>query len=197
MTEETILEYKISDHAQKRYAERIIGKDNQVEINRFVTENKDKIKTDINKMIQYGEMIYAGIQSQKDNKGKVINVFLKDCWVVLVNIQTHIVVTLYKIDLGCGDEFNQIYVSKMLNKLNEKKKLLAETKFNVAKESEEYKNLISDAQSQINEYKSMVKNLESMCIGYQTIIDNNTVKIKQADREVADIVNTLINKKEF
>lgn len=63
------IEYKISDHAQKRYAERIIGKDDQIEVNRFVTENKDKIKTDINKMIQYGDMIYAGIQSQKDNKG--------------------------------------------------------------------------------------------------------------------------------
>ena len=50
MVEETI-EYKISDHAQKRYAERIIGKNDQIEVNRFVTENKDKIKTDINKMI--------------------------------------------------------------------------------------------------------------------------------------------------
>lgn len=60
MLEETI-EYKISDHAKKRYTERIIGKDDQIEVNRFITENKDKIKTDINKMIQYGNMIYAGI----------------------------------------------------------------------------------------------------------------------------------------
>ncbi len=192
-----VIEYKISDHAQKRYAERIIGKDDQVEINRFVNENKEKIKTDINKMIQYGEMIYAGIQSQKDNKGKVINAFLKDCWVILTNIQTHVVVTLYKIDLGCGDEFNQLYVSKMLNQLNEKKKTLAETKLNVTKESAEYKELISDAQSQINEYKAMIKNLEAMCTGYQTILDNNMVLVKQADRAVADVVNTLINKKEF
>lgn len=196
MLEETI-EYKISDHAQKRYTERIIGKDDQIEVNRFVAENKDKIKTDINKMVQYGNMIYAGIQSQKDNKGKVINVFLKDCWVILANIQTHVVVTLYKIDLGCGDEFNQLYVSKMIDQLNEKKKILAETKLNVAKESEEYKDLILDAQSQINEYKGMIKNLEAMCEGYQTIINNNSVLIKQADKEVANVVNTLINKKEF
>lgn len=194
---EEVVEYKISDHAQKRYAERIVGRDNQIEINRFVTENKDKIKTDINKMIQYGEMIYSGIQSQKDNKGKVISVFLKDSWVVLVNLQTSVVVTLYKIDLGCGDEFNQLYVTKMINRLNEKKKVLAETKLNVTKESAEYKEMIENAQAQINEYKSMIKNLEGMCSGYQSIIDNNHVKVKQADRDVANVVNTLINKKEF
>lgn len=85
----------------------------------------------------------------------------------------------------------------MIDQLNEKKKILAETKLNVAKESEEYKDLILDAQSQINEYKGMVKNLEAMCEGYQTIINNNSVLIKQADKEVADVVNTLINKKEF
>ena len=43
----------------------------------------------------------------------------------------------------------------------------------------------------------MIKNLENMCEGYQTIIDNNRVKVSQANMEVVDVLNTLIGKKEF
>ena len=60
-----------------------------------------------------------------------------------------------------------------------------------------YKEMIDDAQAQINEYKSMIKNLEEMSAGYQSIIDNNRVKVSQANMEVANVVNTLIGKREF
>ena len=83
-TTETIaepwVEYKISRHAQERYAERIMGKENEVDINRFITLNEEKIKTDIHKLINFGMIIYTGKQSQKD-KTNVIDVYLKDCWI--------------------------------------------------------------------------------------------------------------------
>ena len=41
------------------------------------------------------------------------------------------------------------------------------------------------------------KNLEEMCAGYTAIINSNVVKITQANLEVAEILNTLIGKKEF
>ena len=192
-----LTDYKISKHAQERYAMRILNKDNTNDINRFIVENQDKIKTDINKLISYGEMIFTGKQSQKDGKGNVLNVYLKDTWVVLVDIKAEIVVTLYKIDLGCGDDFNLQYISKMMDKLKENKEKLVSTQLEVETESATYKEMIDDAQTQINEYKSMIKNLEDMCGAYQTIIDNNRVKISQANREVADIVNTLVAKREF
>lgn len=62
------VEYKISSHCEQRYAERIMNKDNKNDINRFIVENREKIKADINKMINYGELIYIGKQSQKDGK---------------------------------------------------------------------------------------------------------------------------------
>ena len=192
-----LTDYKISTHAKNRYAERIMGKDDNNNIQRFIVENEEKIKTDINKMISYGECIYIGKQSQKDGKGNVLNVFLKDCWIVLVDIKSEVVVTLYKIDLGCGDEFNLQYVSKMMEKLNQNKDNLVSVQLEVEAESITYKELIDDAQSQIFEYKSMIKNLEEMCNGYQTIIDNNRVKVSQANIEVIDVLNTLIGKKEF
>lgn len=197
MEEVKIGVYKISQHAKQRYAERIMDKDSKNDINRFIVENEDKIKTDINKMIEYGSLLYIGKQSQKDGKGNVLNVFLKDCWVVLVDIRAEVVVTLYKIDLGLDEEFNKAYISKMMEKLNGCKKVLEDTQLQVQAESNTYREMINDAEAQIHEYKSMIKNLEEMCTGYKTIVENNSVKIVQANRDVADCVNLLIGKKEF
>jgi len=189
--------YKISNHCEQRYAERLLGKDSKVDINKFIVENKEKIKTDINKMITYGNLIFSGKQYQKDGKGSNINVYLKDTWIVLVDPRTENTITLYRIDLGLDDDFNLQYISKMMDKLNVNKEKLEVTKTEVATESSMYREMINDAESQINEYKSMIKNLEELCSAYKAIIDNNTVKVAQANREVAETVNKLIGKREF
>lgn len=194
---ENKIEYKISRHASERYAERIMGKDDTVEINRFITLNEDKIKTDINKMIEYGQLIYRGKSAAKNSKGNMLDVYLQNCWVVLVDKSSEIVVTLYKIDLELGDEFNKTYISKMLEKLNVSKAKLEEVKLQVYNETNMYSEMLHDAETQIKEYRSMIKNLEGLCDGYKDIIDNNIVKETQASREVAEVINTLISKKEF
>lgn len=193
---EKVITYSISRHASERYAERIMGKEN-TDVNRFITLNEDKIKTDINKLINYGELIYQGRQTQKDGKGAVIDVYLKDCWVVLADSRTKNVITLYKIDLGLDEEFNKAYVSKMLEKLNTYKEVLENTKQQVQAESNAYREMMTNAESQIKEYRGMIKNLEELCVGYKTIVDNNNVKIAQANKDVADVVNTMIGKREF
>lgn len=194
---ENKIEYNISAHAKQRYSERIMGKDDTVEINRFITLNEDKIKTDINKMIEYGELIYRGKSAAKNGKNNMLDVYLKDCWVVLVDKSAGVVVTLYKIDLELGDDFNKTYISKMLEKLNVSKAKLEEVKLQVFNETNMYSEMLHDAETQIKEYRSMIKNLEGLCDGYKDIIDNNIVKETQANREVAEVINTLISKKEF
>lgn len=193
---ETTITYNISAHAKQRYAERIMGKED-IDVNRFVTLNEDKIKTDINKLIRYGELIYTGKQSQKDGKSSMVDVYLKDCWIVLADSRIKNVITLYKIDLGLDDEFNKTYISKMLEKLNVNKEILESVQKQVQTESNTYREMIKDAETQIKEYRSMIKNLEELCAGYRTIIDNNCVRVTQVNRDVADVLNTLIGKKEF
>ena len=194
---ENLFVYNVSKHAMQRYAERMAGKDSELEINRYATLNEEKIKADINKLINYGQLIYSGKQSHKDGKGNTIDVYLKDCWVILVDNKSKNVVTLYKIDLGLGDEFNNTYVSKMMEKLNECKESLKEVQQIVQEESNTYKELINETETQIKEYKSMIKNLEELSVGYKAIIDNNIVKVSQANKDVADVINKLVNKKEF
>lgn len=194
---ENVITYNISAHAKQRYAERIMGKEDNLDVNRFVTLNEEKIQTDINKLINYGELIYQGKQTQKDGKSNMIDVYLKDCWVVLADSRTKNVITLYKIDLGFDEEFNKLYVSKMMEKLNTYKEVLESTKQQVQTESNTYREMITDAEVQIKEYRGMIKNLEELCVGYKTIVDNNNVKIAQANKDVVDVVNTLIGKKTF
>ena len=188
--------YKISAHAKQRYVERIMSKSDNNEIQRYIVENEEKITEYINKLIQYGDLIYSG-KTHKDGKGNVIDVFLKNCWCILLDSKNQNVITVYKIDLGCGDEFNQQYIDKMMEKLNESKEYLDSTMREVETESIMYKEMIDSTAMQINEYKSMIKNLEALCNSYQEIINNNTVKVSQANRGVAEVVNTLINKREF
>lgn len=194
---ENVITYNISAHAKTRYAERIMGKEDNLDVNRFITLNEEKIKTDINKLISYGELIYQGRQTQKDGKGNVIDVYLKDCWVVLADSRTKNVITLYKIDLGFDEEFNKLYVSKMMEKLNTYKEFLENTKQQVQIESNTFREMITDAEAQIKEYRGMIKNLEELCVGYKTIVDNNNVKVAQANKDVAEVVNTMIGKREF
>lgn len=193
---DNVQNYTISAHALQRYAERIMGKEDN-DVNRFVTLNEDKIKTDINKMIEYGSLIYSGKQSQKDGKGKVVDVYLKDCWIVLVDGKDKVVITLYKIDLGLDEDFTKAYISKMMEKLNSCKEVLENVQRQVQQESNMYRDMITDAESQIKEYRSMIKNLEELCEGYKLIINNNSIKIAQANKSVVEVLNALINKREF
>ena len=193
------MEHTISRHAMERYAERIMGKEGTLDANYFITTHEDKIKTDINKLIEFGTLIYSGKQNKKDakNPNAIINVYLKDCWVVLVNSNTKNVITLYKIDLGLDEEFNKSYIGRMLEKLREQQDIFNAVQAETEEESITYRDLIEDAETQIKYYRSMIKNLENLCVGYKTIIDNNRVKIDQASKGVVDVLNTLIGKREF
>ena len=189
--------YSVSKHAAHRFAERLRDRDSGVDINRFVIENESRIKTDLNKMISHGELLYEGKQTGKNASNNIISVYLCDTWIILVDHKLNNIITVYKIDLGCGDEFNDEYISRMKERLNKHKEELLSVNLQVTEESSMYKEMISDATKQINEYKSMIKNLEQLCEGYQSIIDNNKVKIAQANLEIANDINTMISKKEF
>ena len=189
--------YTISKHAKERYVERLLGKDNNNEIQSFIVQNEDKILNDITKMITYGELIFSGKQSTRNDKSNTVHVYLQGCWIVLVDAFTNNVITLYKVDLGCGDKLNTEYITLMLERINNAKTELSATQLKNINEANMYREMIDQNVEQINEYKNFIKNLESLNEGYKQIIDNNTVRISQANREVANIVNALIGKKEF
>lgn len=191
------INYTISKHAKERYASRILNRETVNEIQTYIAMNDEKIHADIVKMITYGQLIYTGKQTTKDNKTNTVQVFINGCWVVLVDANTNNVITLYKVDLGCGDDFNADYVQRMLKKIDDAKVTMGEAQLDYTLESNKYRDIIASNTSQINEYRTFIKNLEAANEAYKELIDNNTVKIAQANKNVAELVNTLIGKKEF
>ena len=196
-TTNTDITYTVSKHAKERYAERIMERATNNEIQTFVVQNEEKIIGDINKMIQYGDLIYTGKQTQKDGRTYNVEVYLNGLWVVITDIKSKNVITLYKIDLGVDDAFNLEYVCRMMDKFNDAKENLEAVTLEVERENDSYKTMIEQNIALINEYKSYIKNLEELNAGYKTIVDNNAVKIKMAGTEVTDVLNKLIGKKEF
>lgn len=188
--------YNISKHAATRYAERILGKDDATEVARFVTTHEDKIVTDISKMVNYGELIFSGKQYTRDGKGNMVNVYMSQTWIVLVG-QQDTVITLYSIDLGCGDDLNSEYISRMISQINTAKEELAEVQKNNEEETTNYRNMIDENEALIKEYRSYIKKLEVLNESYKSVISNNIVTVSVAERKVADLVNALIKKKEF
>ncbi len=191
------ISFTVSKHAKERYAERIMNKEDLWDINYFVNQNEEKIIKDITKMLEYGEVIYSG--KQKDNKGRenTVDVYRKDCWILLVDKCTKNVITLYKVDLGCGDDFNVEYVTRMVEKIHTAMDNVSKVQMEVLNESNMYREMIAKNNDQIAEYRTYIKNLEALNESYKQIIDNNVVKNSQANKELAEHVNSLIGKKEF
>lgn len=84
-----------------------------------------------------------------------------------------------------------------MEKIEESKSNLDTIKAEVDEETKTYREMIDENISQINEFRNMIKNLESLNEAYKSILDNNNVKLTQANRETADLVNKLVNKKTF
>ena len=183
---------QISKHAQERYAERIMDRDTKADIAVYVNANKDKIDNDIHKMIEYGVKIYSG---KLDRAEGLTDVYLKDTWVVLVNPSSNKVITLYSIDLGVGQEFNNEYVKMLIEKLE-----CAKNAYSL--KNEELLGLINELKEQqeenkqkINEYRRNANDLEKANENLANVIADYETQRYVAEEEVREIIGVLVGKK--
>lgn len=188
---------KFSVHSMQRYAERIMDKESKLEVNMFIQEHEDKIKTDITKMIQYGELLYSGKPTSEIFERRPVDIYLNGLWIIIVDIGRNNVVTLYSIDLGVGEEMNNLYVKKLTDKLNVAKQNLEDVKTDISMQAETYRDVIAQNEALIAEHRKDIKDLEKFNENYRGVIEGLQTKVTQADREVRDIVATMIGKKIF
>jgi len=187
---------KISQHAKARYSERIMDKDDKSDVAVFIAQHEQKIKEDIFKMIQYGTLLYSGKSTCEFNK-QPVDIFLNGTWVVIVDIAKANVITLYSIDLGLGNEFNNEYIKRLLDKLNVAKEEYDTVVTGIMTQKETYSSIIKENTDQINELKQMVKNLEKQNQAYTDVIESLETDKVIAEKEVRDIIATMIGKKVF
>lgn len=195
-TKYTLENLKFSVHSKERYAERIMDKDCKTDVAIYVTQNERKIKEDIFKMIQYGTLLYSGRSTSEYNK-QPVDIFLNGTWVIIVDIAKSNVITLYSIDLGLGNEFNQEYIKKLMEKLDSAKETYDSVNMSIQTQKQTYSSIVQENIEQINEYKKFINNLEKQNQAYIDVINNLDADCVIAEKEIRDIIATFIGKKVF
>lgn len=188
---------KISQHAKERYAERIMGRATANEILAYASSNETKIKEDIIKMIQYGEHLYTGKPISELYGRQTVEVYRNGAWVIVVDPKKMTVITVYSVDLGLGTEFNRSYMEKMSQKLTEAKKAFSDVEEEVEKKSAMYRNIISENDAAIADYKKTAKALEDQNNVYRELIVSLQANVAVAEKEVRDIIASMIGRKVF
>ena len=185
---------KISNHAKERYAERIMDREGTTQVAAYILTETDKIRDDICKMIQYGSCIYTGINMQKE-KPFECEIYLSGTWIVICSVKDNTVVTLYKIDLGLGEDFNKEYVTKLTEKLDEANAGLKKVKEEITESRQHYNELIRQNEESITEYKSLINNLTKLNNDYKSVVEDMDVRYAEEDVKVKKILNSLIGRK--
>jgi hypothetical protein len=196
MKEYTMENTKISMHAKERYAQRLMDKDNKSDMAIFIAQHEQKIKEDIIKMIKYGTLLYTGKSTCEFNK-QTVDIFLNGTWVIIVDVAKANVVTLYSIDLGLGNEFNNEYIKRLLDKLNAAKEEFDMVMTGIMTQKETYSSIINENTEQINEFKQMIKNLEKQNQAYFDVIDSLEADKVVAEKNIRDIIAIMTGKKIF
>lgn len=189
----------LSEHSLQRYSERIMDRETKNEINSFIATNKEKIITDIKKMLEYGALLYSGKPTNDHYKNdcRPVDVYQNGLWIIIVDSNRNNVITLYSIDLKAGDELNALYIEKMTAQLNEAKEAMAEAKQKIEEDVSSYKKEISENESLIANYRKEIKALEKCNESYRGLIEGLQEKTTAAEKDVREIVGALIGKKVF
>lgn len=184
--------YTISKHAQQRYAERIMDKECKSDVAGFINSHAEKIQTDINKMIEYGTLIYQG---ELESQGTNYDVYIHDTWIVLADSKSQKVVTLYAIDLGVGDEFNRDYICLLLERLHSAQSAFEEKNKELTERVNEWEEQIRENSEKIRDLRKTANALEQANENLEAVIADYKTQKYAAGQEVREIVRTLIGKK--
>ena len=174
----------ITKHAMTRYAERIAGRDELIDINIYIAQNEDKIIDDINKMCEHSELIYTGKVGNRDNNP--VNVYLSGTWIILTDLTESKVITLYKVELYVGEEFNKQF-----------KKILEAKRAEIAEEKSAYLEIIKSNEDLINEYRGTIKMLERNNTDYKDAIESMDARCSKAELAVKRDIEALVMRREF
>ncbi|WP_270525770.1 hypothetical protein [Longibaculum muris] len=184
--------YSISNHAKERYAERVMNRQNIIDIRKFVNDHDDDIEKWINELIEHGDKVYIGPLKDKN----CVEVYLNGLWVVIAGPTKKVVITLYKIDFG-DDEVNELFISKMRSKIDYAHEAIEFAIENSKDQVASYQEMINSNNEEIRYQKQNIKNMEEMNEAYETLIDNAQTDVKNKKRNLQKIVEQLTCKQEF
>ena len=113
--------FVISDHAMKRYAERVMKREDRCSVEKLLSERSDYVRESIVKMVTYGDLVYSGKSLVDSKSTENIDIYVSGLWVILVASKSKTVITLFKINLGAGEEIDKKFMIGIREIIEEKK----------------------------------------------------------------------------
>lgn len=183
---------EISKHAKERYVERVVGITDTNGIVGYLMANEDLVNERIEKAVTFGKLIYTGAL----NGHKGAKVYCNTSGLIaIVATNADLVITIYQIDFGLGEEFNELYVTNSLEKLEKlEEELIAieEDNSRQFKEIEEEKEINKEA---IKRYNILIKQLENRNKALDEVRGTLTTKRSIKESDIKDLVEGMTRKK--
>ena len=163
----------ITTHCYQRYHERVRQSDEPL-----LDSFKSKYAEEIEKLFLSCEKIYSGIIGHST---KPVDVYVnKFGWVFIVGTDNTLI-TLYKIDLGLGDDFNKEFVKLSLEKIDAQKTEIDELETETKNQKTELNEKISANENKIKELNNLIADLKNENDTYKSLIrvlDNKLYRSK-------------------
>lgn len=159
---------EFTQHVLERYVERTMNKTGN-EIKQFLAQNEEQVKQQILKLYQYSEPFWQG--KNKDHNYTYFRIN-KNGWLIVIDKNKTKLITLYKIDLGLGEEFNKQYISEMKKNVD-----ILNEKIETAKT--DYNDKVLSNNKVIEELKDQIKLLQA-----QIKSSNDTIELLEKEKDV-------------
>lgn len=183
----------ITEHAKRRYAERVMNREENYDINKFILDHDSDIHKNISKMVEHGTKIYSG----KMKEHNFAHFYVNGNWVVVLDKEEEKVITLYSVDLGCDEELNTIFVNKMLEQLKSLQEKITFKQEEVNSKNEELRKEIQYYEDRISQLNGQVKYFKNLIEANKNIVQNNIVLVSELKSEYKDKVESLVRAKVF
>lgn len=188
----------ITKHAFDRYAKRILGYEDQLAARQYINSNIDKVTKDVNKLIEYSELIWTG-QINGDRTTK--NYYYNNGVILVVESNNLKLITLYKVDFSFGKELDKLIAQKLLDEILDLRQKMTDKKKEIEETVKEKKIELENIDNDLNYLKEQMKLMEfkkqSKEDEIKTIYNDVSLMDKQIESKALKLCNSLEYKKEL
>jgi hypothetical protein len=168
---------ELTNHAYERYCERFLNI-SENDIKKYLEENKEDVRNSFIELLNKSIFLFKGAYCENN----IVNYYVVDNFIIVVNESNEAIITLYKINFGLGEDINKIVTNELIKEIN----ILKE------KEQEETKNKekeISEIEMNINRIDSDIEKLTN-----EIEILNKNRNILESKKELSEFsIKTLRN----
>jgi len=178
----------ISNHCFERYHERVREAEGP-----FVQSLKERYTKELDALYEHCTKIYSGIIG---HSSRPVDVYVNPHgWVLIVNDKERTLITVYRVDLGIGDdELNKKYISQSLKRINELQEALLEKAVKIDEQKASCRKHIEANDALIKEHTNVINELKDQNSGYNDLIKSLDANMYQEQVALRDAIENYMVK---